>query len=71
MGRRLVAGSCSKAKLHQKGGAIWVVTPKGKEYSKGTDVIMAGKRYGLVVLKVVRHSQTHTASKLVIPLSKG
>lgn len=54
----------------KKNGVIWVVTPKGTEQIKQTDVINAAKHAGLVDVKVVSFSPTHTALKLVIPLSR-
>lgn len=48
-------------------GALWVVTPRGVEGLKDADVMRAGKAAGLVDVKVVRFSGTHTASKLVVP----
>ncbi len=51
-------------------GAIWVIRPKGSEAITEADVMAAGKAAGLVDTKVVRFSQTHTAEKLVIPITK-
>jgi hypothetical protein len=52
------------------GGAVWVVSKKGRERSLAdTDVIAAAKRAGLVDNKVVSFSPTHTALRLVIPLA--
>ena len=51
-------------------GAIWVVRPKGTGAITDADVIAAGKAAGLVDTKVVRFSATHTAEKLVIPITK-
>lgn len=45
-----------------KNGAIWVVTPKGTDQVKQTDVIVAAKQAGLLDVKVVSFSETHTAS---------
>ncbi len=51
-------------------GALWVIRPKGvKEITEG-DVMAAGKAAGLVDVKVVRFSDTHTAEKFVIPVAK-
>lgn len=47
-------------------GAIWTVTPKGKGGIKDTDVMAAGKAAGLVDVKVVSFSDTHSANKFVI-----
>ncbi len=48
-------------------GAIWVVAPKGRAEVREADVLAAGKPAGLVDVKVVAFSQTHTAHKFVIP----
>jgi hypothetical protein len=50
-------------------GALWVIYPKGKEELKQDDVFKAGKSAGLVDVKVVSFSSTHTALKFVIPVS--
>ena len=51
-------------------GAIWVVSLKGKAAKiKDVDVIAAAKAAGLVDIKVVSFSETHTAQRLVIPVS--
>ena len=51
-------------------GAIWVIRPKGSPNISENDVMSAGKGVGLVDVKVVRFSETHTAEKFVIPVSK-
>jgi hypothetical protein len=52
-------------------GAIWVVSLKGQAAKiKDVDVIAAAKAAGLVDNKVVGFSETHTALRLVIPLSQ-
>jgi hypothetical protein len=51
-------------------GALWVIRPKGTAAISDADVIAAGKKAGLVDVKVVRFSETHSAEKLVIPLAK-
>lgn len=50
-------------------GAIWILRPKGNPAISEGDVMAAGKAAGLVDVKVVRFSATHTAEKLVIPLN--
>lgn len=52
----------------QPAGAIWVIRPKGSADISEADVMNAGKAAGLVDVKVVRFSATHTAEKLVIPV---
>jgi len=49
-------------------GAIWIVYPKGKKHITESDVFAAGKRAGLVDVKVASFSATHTALKFVIPV---
>jgi hypothetical protein len=51
-------------------GAIWVVRPKGRPEISEQAVMAAGKAAGLVDVKVVSFSETHTAEKFVIPLAK-
>jgi hypothetical protein len=50
-------------------GAIWVIRPKGRPEISEAAVIAAGKTAGLVDVKVVSFSPTHTAEKFVIPLA--
>jgi hypothetical protein len=59
-----------KASL-KRDGALWVVRPKGKgaEHISEKMVMAAGKAAGLVDVKVVRFSETHTAEKFVIPVA--
>ena len=49
-------------------GALWVVRPKGRPEISEMAVMRAGKAAGLVDVKVVSFSPTHTAEKFVIPL---
>ena len=51
-------------------GAIWVIRPKGSPDISEADVLHAGKAAGLVDVKVVRFSETHTAEKFVIPIAR-
>ncbi len=51
-------------------GAIWVVAPRGSAALREADVLAAGKPAGLVDVKIVRFSETHTAHKFVIPVSR-
>ena len=53
----------------KRDGMIWTVTPKGKGGIKDTDVMGIGKAAGLVDVKVVSFSATHSANKFVIPKS--
>jgi len=47
-------------------GGLWVVAPKGVREITEADVLAAGRKEGLVDVKVVRFSETHTAHKFVI-----
>ena len=51
----------------KRDGAIWTVTPKGKGGIKDTDIMALAKAAGLVDVKVVSFSDTHSANKFVIP----
>lgn len=57
-----------KASLAQN-GALWVIRPKGVKTITEADTMAAGKAAGLVDVKVVKFSETHTAEKFVIPVS--
>jgi hypothetical protein len=50
-------------------GALWVIRPKGRKEISERAVMDAGKAAGLVDVKVVSFSETHTAEKFVIPLA--
>ena len=53
------------------GGAVWVISPKGKGAPiRDVDVIAAAREAGLVDVKVASFSNTHTAAKLVIPVAQ-
>jgi hypothetical protein len=51
-------------------GALWVIRPKGRPDISEAAVMRAGKAAGLVDVKVVSFSPTHTAEKFVIPIAK-
>ncbi|MFN2614307.1 MAG: hypothetical protein ABR552_05740 [Actinomycetota bacterium] len=51
-----------------KDGALWVVRPKGVKAITEADVMQAGSAAGLVDVKVVSFSATHTAEKFVYRL---
>lgn len=51
-------------------GALWVIRPKGSSAISESEVMAAGKQAGLVDVKVVSFSATHTAEKFVIPVAK-
>jgi DUF3052 family protein len=50
-------------------GAVWVIYPKGRKDITENDVRAVGKKAGLVDVKVVGFSDTHSALKLVIPVA--
>lgn len=51
-------------------GALWIIYPKGRQEIKESQVLAAGKHAGLVDVKVVKFSETHTALKFVRPVNK-
>ncbi len=51
-------------------GALWVVYPKGRKEVTELQVLNAGRAAGLVDVKVVGYSATHTALKFVRPKDK-
>lgn len=50
-------------------GALWVIRPKGRPEISEMAVMRAGHAAGLVDVKVVSFSATHTAEKFVIPVA--
>lgn len=68
--RETLNGLPSASTFPRKDGALWVVYPKGRTEIKESDVIAAGKSAGLTDNKVARFSDTHTALRFVIPLTK-
>src|SRR3954454_5176736 len=50
-------------------GALWIIRPKGRPEISERAAMAAGKAAGLVDVKVVGFSTTHTAEKYVIPLA--
>ena len=68
---RAALGRLTPLQAHlARDGAIWVIRPKGAAAITEADVMQAGKRAGLVDVKVVRFSDTHTAEKFVIPVAR-
>jgi hypothetical protein len=57
-------------KAMPRAGAVWVVWPKGRKELREDHVRGAALGAGLVDVKVVAFSATHSALKLVIPLAK-
>jgi hypothetical protein len=51
-------------------GALWTVRPKGRADVSESQVAEAAYAAGLVDVKVVRFSDTHTAEKFVIPVAQ-
>jgi hypothetical protein len=51
----------------KRDGCIWTVTPKGKGGVRDTDIIALARAAGLIDVKVVAFSATHSANKFVIP----
>jgi hypothetical protein len=49
-------------------GALWVIRPKGRPEISEAAVMQAGRAAGLVDVKVVSFSPTHTAEKFVTPI---
>jgi hypothetical protein len=47
-------------------GALWIVRPKGRPEITEAETMAAGKSAGLVDVKVVSFSETHTAEKFVV-----
>jgi hypothetical protein len=57
------------------GGALWILRPKGRPEISEADTMAAGKKAGLVDVKVVSFSETHSAEKYMVrrsaPLSRA
>lgn len=69
--RRERLAALAAAVSHLKpNGALWTIRPKGSAAITEAETMAAGKRAGLVDVKVVSFSDTHTAEKFVIPVSK-
>lgn len=51
-------------------GALWIIRPKGRTEISERATMAAGRAAGLVDVKVVGFSPTHTAEKFVIPVAK-
>ena len=51
-------------------GALWIIRPKGRPEISERATMAAGKAAGLVDVKVVGFSTTHTAEKFVIPVAQ-
>jgi len=67
---RLDLAEFAPLQLHlRRNGAIWTIRPRGVKSITERDVMDVAKSVGLVDVKVARFSDTHTAEKLVIPVS--
>jgi hypothetical protein len=49
-------------------GALWVIRPKGTKAITEAATMAAGRAAGLIDVKVVKFSETHTAEKFMIPV---
>jgi hypothetical protein len=67
--RELVRLAVLKRSL-KPNGAIWVIRPKGRPEISERAVMDAGKAAGLVDVKVISFSATHTGEKIVIPIAQ-
>ncbi len=56
-------------KAMKQNGALWVIRPKGRPEISERAVMDAGKAVGLVDVKVISFSPTHTGEKFVIPVA--
>jgi hypothetical protein len=65
-----LAGVPAIAKSIRGATALWLVYPKFQKSITESDVRSAGLKAGLVDIKVVSFSPTHTALKFVLPQSK-
>jgi hypothetical protein len=54
----------------QRVGGIWVIWPKGKPELKEDDIRTAAIATGLVDVKVLKFSETHSGLRLVIPKAR-
>ena len=71
MNSKDLARLATLAKQIKSHGAIWVIRTKGPAATvTELQVMAAGKAAGLVDVKVVRFSETHTAEKFVIPVAR-
>ena len=57
-----------RAKSFEPDGTIWLLRPKGQGGIAEGETMKAGKEAGLVDVKVVGFSPTHSAEKYVIPV---
>ena len=65
-----LSGAKKVAEYLADAGALWIVYPKGRQDIKEQHVLNAGRRAGLLDVKVVSFSSSHTALKFVHPKAK-
>lgn len=65
-----VARTMKHAASLSPAGALWIVYPKGRQELTESQVLASGRQAGLVDVKVVSFSSTHTALKFVRPKAK-
>jgi hypothetical protein len=63
--RATLSSLAGLAKRMTRDGALWTIRPRGSAAISEADVRKAGRAAGLVDVKVVRFSETHTAEKFV------
>lgn len=68
--RRALTRLSDLRQLIHPAGALWVIRAKGRPEITEADTMAAGKRAGLVDVKVVSFSDVHTAEKFVIPVAQ-
>lgn len=66
--KELVRVGALKRSMKQN-GALWIIRPKGRPEISERAVMDAGKAAGLVDVKVISFSPTHTGLKFVIPIA--
>lgn len=66
--RELARVAALKKSLKQN-GALWIIRPKGRPEISERAVMDAGKTAGLVDVKVISFTPTHTGLKFVIPVA--
>ena len=65
--RRALERLNSATSALKQNGALWIIRPKGSDAITEAEVLAAGRQAGLVDVKVVSFSATHTAEKFMIP----
>jgi hypothetical protein len=65
--RQALARLAATRRALKPAGALWIIRPKGADAITEAEVRAAGRLAGLVDVKVVSFSATHTAEKFMIP----